>query len=109
MKVLVAYATRHGSTAGTANPMPTLPPPATTSTFGAVSIAVFTPTRSPAQVTNGPPEFPGLIDASVWIDPTNTVEPPAAFGAGTFRPTALTIPLVTVPESPRGAPSATTG
>src|SRR5262245_21515563 len=30
-------------------------------------IAVFTPTTSPAMFTRGPPEFPKLIAASVWM------------------------------------------
>ena len=43
------------------------------------------------------------------MDPTSTVVPPSPVGAVTSRFSALTMPLVTVPASPRGAPSATTG
>jgi len=32
-----------------------------------VMIAVFRPITSPAMSTSGPPEFPGLIGASVWM------------------------------------------
>ena len=95
--------------AGTAKPMPTLPPPATPFALGTVEIAVFTPTWRPAQVTSGPPELPGLMAASVWIAPARTVVPPPALGTGMWRFNALTIPLVTVPDSPSGAPRATTG
>ena len=45
---------------GTAKPMPMLPP-------DGEKIAVFTPTTSPAALNSGPPELPGLIDASVWM------------------------------------------
>ncbi len=30
-------------------------------------IAVLIPTTSPFRLKRGPPEFPGLIDASVWM------------------------------------------
>ncbi len=36
--------------------------------------AVFIPTTRPFDVTSGPPEFPGLMAASVWMSPCN--EPP---------------------------------
>jgi hypothetical protein len=32
-------------------------------------IALFTPMSRPALSSNGPPELPGLIGASVWITP----------------------------------------
>lgn len=31
-----------------------------------MAIAELTPTTAPVASTNGPPEFPGLIAASVW-------------------------------------------
>ncbi len=45
---------------GMANPIPILPPPG-------ARIAVLMPTSSPRKLTNAPPEFPWLIEASVWI------------------------------------------
>ena len=53
--------------------------------------------------------MPGLIEASVWTDPISTVTPPWPVGAVTSRFRALTMPDVTVPDSPSGAPNATTG
>jgi len=47
--------------AGMAKPMPTLPP------LGA-RMAVLTPTSSPRRLTRAPPELPGLIEASVWMN-----------------------------------------
>ena len=49
----------------------------------------------------GPPEFPGLIAASVWIRSSYRAMPIP-------RPLPLTIPAVTVPESPNGWPTART-
>jgi hypothetical protein len=49
-----------------ANPIPTLP----ADPFGPETgeyIAELMPTTSPAVLKSGPPEFPWLIDASVWI------------------------------------------
>jgi hypothetical protein len=46
--------------AGMANPIPMLPPLR-------VRMAEFTPTSLPLRLTRAPPEFPGLIDASVWM------------------------------------------
>ena len=43
---------------GMANPMPALPP------LGE-KMAVLTPTSCPSELSNGPPELPGLIAASV--------------------------------------------
>ena len=45
---------------GTAKPMPTDPPLR-------VKIAELRPTASPLALTRGPPELPGLIEASVWM------------------------------------------
>jgi hypothetical protein len=55
-------------------------------------IIVFIPMSSPAELKSGPPEFPGLIEASVWIM-SRMVTPPAP---GIDRPRALTMPVVTV-------------
>jgi hypothetical protein len=45
---------------GIAKPSPSLPPLR-------VTIDEFTPITSPCAFTSGPPELPGLMDASVWI------------------------------------------
>ena len=44
---------------GIANPRPSFPPDCERTN-------VLTPTTSPRMLTSGPPEFPGLIGASVW-------------------------------------------
>ena len=63
-------------------------------------IAVLIPITSPWALSRGPPEFPGLMDASVWMK----------FSLGTIptsdRPIALTTPTVTVCSSPKGLPIA---
>jgi hypothetical protein len=46
---------------GTAKPMPTFPPPVEP------SIWELTPMTSPSAFRSGPPEFPRLMGASVWI------------------------------------------
>ena len=45
---------------GMAKPMPTLPP-------DSLSICAFTPMTSPFAFRSGPPEFPWLMAASVWM------------------------------------------
>jgi hypothetical protein len=45
---------------GMAKPMPMLPPPG-------ARMAVLMPTSSPRRLTKGPPELPGLMEASVWM------------------------------------------
>ena len=71
---------------GTAKPMPTepWPPP--------VAICELMPITRPWASSSGPPELPGLIDASVWI--TLLIEKP--LGASIWRWSADTIPVVTV-------------
>ena len=49
---------RRARSIGIANPMPWAPPP---------MMAVATPIMSPSRLTSGPPELPGLIEASVWM------------------------------------------
>src|SRR3982074_1498644 len=51
-------------------------------------IAVFTPTTLPCVSTSGPPEFPGLSAASVWM--TFSMIRPSF--ARSERPSALTTP-----------------
>src|SRR5437773_2470640 len=55
---------------------------------------------SPRRFTSGPPELPGLIDASVWMKFSYVVVPTSD------RPVALTTPTVTVWSSPNGLPIA---
>ena len=45
---------------GMAKPIPIFPPPG-------ARIAVLIPTSSPRRLTRGPPELPGLMEASVWM------------------------------------------
>jgi hypothetical protein len=47
--------------AGMAKPIPTEPPER-------VKIAVLMPTSWPCRLTSAPPEFPGLMAASVWMN-----------------------------------------
>src|SRR5664279_5583373 len=77
---------------GTARPTPM---PAT---------AVLTPITCPELSASAPPLFPGLSAASVWI--TSSTTRPARVGRE--RPSADTMPAVTLPASPSGLPNATT-
>ena len=52
--------TRRATDAGTAKPMPSLPP-------DFELIEELMPTISPSRFASGPPELPGLIAASVWM------------------------------------------
>ena len=88
-----------------ANPSPMLPPPE----FGTVAPAVGTPISSPSQFTRAPPLLPGLMDASVCTADTSNADRSFSPGTCTVRSRALTMPDVTVPDSPSGAPMATTG
>ena len=72
---------------GTAKPMPTLPPPEPP-----VSIWELMPITSPAALSSGPPELPGLIGASVCR--TLSIENP--FGAAIVRCSADITPVVSV-------------
>ena len=81
---------------GTANPMPTLPP--------APMMAVLMPITFPSESKRGPPEFPGLIAASVWITPSIFLP----FRASMVLPRALMIPVVRVSLRPKGFPRAST-
>jgi hypothetical protein len=57
---------------------------------------VFTPIIRPAESRSGPPELPGLIEASVWI--TSVISVCAL--SGKFRCSALMRPEVSVWSSP---------
>mmetsp|Transcript_9361 Transcript_9361/g.24034 ORF Transcript_9361/g.24034 Transcript_9361/m.24034 type:complete len:268 (+) Transcript_9361:2227-3030(+) len=81
--------------AGTAKPMPELAPEGE-------RMAVLTPTSRPDESSRGPPEFPGLMAASVWTTP-RMVRPVTPWMS---RPTPDTMPLVSVWSSPNGLPIA---
>jgi quercetin dioxygenase-like cupin family protein len=57
---------------GIAKPTPMLPAEAPSTE----ALAVVTPTTRPVPSTSGPPELPGLIEASVWT--ASHADPPAA-------------------------------
>ena len=80
---------------GIAKPMPSTP-------RLRAMIAVLMPTSSPRVLMSAPPELPTLIGASVWMKFSNTATPSCP------RPVALTMPWVTVAESPSGLPIART-
>ncbi len=81
---------------GVANPRPSAPTSVT-------AIAVVMPITAPVASTSAPPDEPGEIGASVWIMSKRIPSLP-----GTWRPSALTTPTVTVgpPASPSGSPMA---
>ncbi len=72
---------------GMAKPMPSDPPLAE-------KMNELMPMTSPRPFTSGPPEFPGLMAASVWIMSLYTA--PVSGSASTSRWSALTTPAVTV-------------
>ena len=84
---------------GTAKPTPEL------ASVPLVAIWELTPITRPSSSSSGPPELPGLMAASVWMMP-EIVKP---LGAWISRPSADTMPLVTVPWSPNGLPMAIAG
>ncbi len=65
-------------------------------------IAVLTPITSPRAFSSGPPELPGFSAASVWI--TSGISRPVP--ERMLRPSALTMPAVTVCSKPSGLPIA---
>ena len=88
---MVSPAFRSGSSClavltGTAKPMPTepWPPP--------VAICELMPITRPFASRSGPPELPGLIEASVWI--TSGIVKPLGAWISRWRPE--TMPVVTV-------------
>src|ERR1035437_8359894 len=80
---------------GMAKPMPALwlEPP--------VAIKLLMPITSPCEFNNGPPEFPGLIAASVWM--ASSMYEPSGLRIGRNE---LMMPRVIVPASPNGFPMA---
>ena len=79
---------------GIAKPIPSLPPDCD-------KINVFIPTRRPAASTSGPPLFPGLMGASVWMKILGS-------SSLNWRAAALTIPMLTELSMPSGLPKAST-
>merc|ERR1719215_2041070 len=71
---------------------------------GVVMIMVLTPITCPRLFNNGPPLFPGLMLASVWMQFLMSL--PATPLMSRFN--ALTTPVVTVRSRPNGLPMATT-
>ena len=63
-------------------------------------MAVLSPMTSPLRFTSGPPELPGLMEASVWMKFSYVAMPTSE------RPVALMTPTVTVWSSPKGFPMA---
>src|SRR5262249_39480894 len=91
---------------GMANPIPgAAPPPSCWS----VAASVGMPTTWLARFTRAPPLLPGLMAAEVWIT-SGKVAPgdPLPCGSDTVRPTAGTIPSVTLLARPSGLPMAST-
>ncbi len=88
---------------GRANATPSNPPPSD------AAIPVLIPTTRPCMSVMGPPELPGLMAASVWIDGNAAPAPPSSSPKLAGRLSALTMPVVTEPLKPNGDPSATTG
>src|SRR2546421_496096 len=58
------------------------------------------PTTSPRMLNSGPPELPGLMGTSVWMNGT--------YPESSVRPLALTMPAVALFSKPNGAPIAST-
>ena len=75
--------------------MPLLSPPRD-------KIAELIPTSAPLLSTSAPPEFPGFIEASVWIKFSYWLSPILSL----FNPE--TIPWVTLSPTPKGLPMANT-
>src|SRR5256886_14831930 len=85
---------------GMAKPMPT----AVWSFSGSTAESVGMPTTFPLTSTSAPPLLPGLIGALVWIRSLSAT----ALHSSTVRPSALTIPFVTLLSRPSGLPTART-
>src|SRR4051812_959318 len=85
---------------GIANPMPFAAPPI----CGSEAVSVGMPTTAPVRSTRAPPLLPGLIAALVWITPGSATP----FSSFTVRPSALTMPSVTLLWRPSGLPMAST-
>ncbi len=80
--LIMSAATRSMLSTGIANPIPWAP----------ARMATFTPISSPLTLSSGPPELPGLMLASVWINALYDI----SLLSTTSRLVALTTPTVTV-------------
>ncbi len=101
---MMAVAIRLTVLDGTANPTPELEP-WPPGVWLLVSIWSFRPRTCPLAFSSGPPEFPGLMAASVWI----ALGIVYWLGAVMLRPVWLTMPAVVVSARLNGLPIATTG
>ena len=100
--VLIAWATVFEEIA---KPTPVLPGCEPATVAASLAIWELTPITSPCSFSSGPPELPGLSAASVWIAPVIF----APSSAEISRPSAETMPLVSVSLRPYGLPIAYTG
>ncbi len=66
----------------------------------AATMAVLMPMTLPSRFSSGPPELPGLIEASVWMKFSYVATPTR------LRAVAEMMPTVTVRSSPNGLPMA---
>mmetsp|Transcript_131587 Transcript_131587/g.227945 ORF Transcript_131587/g.227945 Transcript_131587/m.227945 type:complete len:208 (-) Transcript_131587:367-990(-) len=82
---------------GIAKPMPALD-------CEALIICELMPTTSPSEFSKGPPLFPGLMAASVWITPSMGLP----LWLEIWRPVPETTPVVSVWSRPNGFPMAST-
>src|SRR5690349_3894700 len=69
-------------------------------------IAELIPMTAPLALSSGPPELPGLIEASVCRALMYELLPPLPSPEATGRFLALMMPVVTVLDRPKGAPIA---
>src|SRR4051812_47938681 len=99
-------ATRLAWLMGMAKPRPTLPPWVPGWALPPGWMAELMPMTAPLALSSGPPELPGLMEASVWMALMYEAEDPWPSLEATGRWTALTMPVVTVPDRPKGAPMA---
>ena len=67
-------------------------------------MALLIPMISPSELRRGPPEFPGLMAASVWM--MSSIKVPVS--ERIVRPRELMIPVVSVLCRPKGFPMART-
>ena len=89
-RVMSCCITSRASLIGIENPMP----------CPAATMAVLIPITLPSMFRSGPPELPGLIEASVWMKFSYVVTPTRV------RAVAEMIPTVTVRSRPNGLPMA---
>src|SRR3954447_7683598 len=88
---------------GIAKPTPLLDP-SPLAVLVLVAICALMPTTWPLALSSGPPELPGLMEASVWIEPSM----PKPLGAWMLRSSPETMPSLKLFVYPNGLPSAYT-